>query len=304
MTALASPPATPWAAGRLHGGGSATLLFGRMFEDPVVELTAFRDRQRVLSIASAGDVAMALAAAGHDVSAIDVNPVQIAYVQQRLDGGPVRSGQADRLLAAGRGVLRAAGWSRRRLERLAAMSHPPAQVDEWRRLTSGLSGGALRALLAPSALRLGYRNDFARSIANLRHDLPRRIEHGMAVHGNAQNPWAQLLLTGRWPTPSGAAATPSGAAGSLRLEVADVATHLEGVPAGSYDGFALSNVLDGAPAGYRQRLMAAVDHAAAPGAAVVLRTLATGSVTEAAAAIRDRALLWGGLQISMVGGAR
>lgn len=262
----------------------------------------------MLSIASAGDVAMALAAAGHDVSAIDINPIQIAYVQQRLDGGPVHTGQADRLLAAGRGVLRAAGWSRRRLERLAAMSQPAAQVDEWLRLTSGPSGAALRALLAPSALRLGYRNDFTRSIANLRHDLPRRIEHGMAVHGNAQNPWAQLLLTGRWPTPSAAAATvaatPSGPAGSLRLEVADVATHLEGVPAGSYDGFALSNVLDGAPAGYRQRLRAAIDHAAAPGAVVVLRALATGSVTEAAAAIRDRALLWGGLQISMVGGAR
>lgn len=303
MTALASPPATPWAAGRLHGGGSATLLFGRMFEDPVVELTALRDRPRVLSIASAGDVATALAAAGHDVSAIDINPIQIAYVQQRLDGGPVRTGQADRLLAAGRGVLRAAGWSRRRLERLAAMSDPAAQVDEWRRLTSGPSGAALRALLVPSALRLGYRDDFARSIANLRHDLPRRIEQGMAVHGNAQNPWAQLLLTGRWPTPY-AAATPRRAVGSLRLEVADVATHLEGVPAGSYDGFALSNVLDGAPAGYRQRLMAAVDHAAAPGAVVVLRTLATGSVSEKAAAIRDRALLWGGLQISMVGGAR
>ena len=257
----------------------------------------------MLSIASAGDVAMALTAAGHDVSAIDINPIQIAYVQQRLDGGPVRSGQADRVLAAGRGVLRAAGWSRRRLERLAAMSDPAAQVDEWRRLTSGPSGAALRALLVPSALRLGYRDDFARSIANLRHDLPRRIEQGMAVHGNAPNPWAQLLLTGRWPTPS-AAATPRRAVGSLRLEVADVATHLEGVPAGSYDGFALSNVLDGAPAGYRQRLMAAVDHAAAPGAVVVLRTLATGSVSEKAAAIRDRALLWGGLQISMVGGAR
>lgn len=298
MTALATPPATPWATGRLHGGGGLTLLFGRMFEDPLVELEAFSGRSRILSIASAGDVAMALAEAGHLVTAVDINPAQVAYVRDRLDGGPTRPGQADRLLAAGRTALRVAGWSRTRLERLSAMDDPEAQVAAWRSLTSGPSGLALRALLAPSALRLGYRDDFARSIANLRHDLPLRIERRLGAHSNADNPWARLLLTGRWPEDR---PSPSVAPGAVELVVDDVAAHLEAAPAGSYDGFALSNVLDGAPASYRPRLVAALRAAGVPGSVVVLRTLATAtSPDDAAAAHRDRALLWGGLVISTV----
>jgi hypothetical protein len=298
MTAVAPAPTTPWSAGRLRGGGAATLLFGRMFEDPAIELEAFGQRRSVLAIASAGDVPMALAAAGHHVTAVDINPAQIDYASARLAGGPPRAGQADRVMAAGRAALRPAGWSRRRLEALRAMDDRDEQVAEWRRLTSGASGAALRALLAPAALKLGYRGAFARPAATLRRQVPDRIERGMALHPNATNPWAGLLLTGRWPDDE---PDPAWRNGTIDLAVADVAAHLEEVRAGTYDAFTLSNVLDGTPDEYGRRLFEALRHAGRPGAVVVLRTLlAPASPAEAEAATRDRALLWGGIRITTV----
>ncbi|HEV7758334.1 MAG TPA: DUF3419 family protein [Acidimicrobiales bacterium] len=291
-----SAPTTPWAAGRLGRRGRPALLFGTMYEDAAIEAGAFRGRERVLAIASAGDVALALAAAGHVVTAVDVNPVQIAYVGERLWGGPRRPGQADRLLALGRRVLAPAGWHRGRLARLSALDAGAEQVAEWHRLTTGVSGAALRALLAPAALGLGYRRPFAALAGPLAHDLPARIERGLARHPNRGNPFAPLLFTGRPPAPVG---LDGAAARAVTLVVDDVAAHLEAVPPRSYDAFALSNVLDGAPAGYRHRLRAAVRRAAAPGAVVVLRTLLpASSAAPAAAAERDRSLIWGGLTIA------
>lgn len=271
-----------------------------MYEDPAIELQAFRDQPRVLAVASAGDTALALARAGHLVTAVDINPAQAAYASDRVGGGPPRRGQADRLLALGRLSLRPAGWTRSRLDALAAMTDRPSQVVEWRHLTSGLSGAALRALFAPAMLRLGYRADFARSAASLHRQLPRRIERGMTVHANASNPWARLLLTGAWPERPEAPGIGTGP-GSVVVHVDDVASHLEAVPSGTYDALALSNVLDGAPAHERSRLVAAARHAGAPGAVVVLRTLLRAPDASAAAtAATDRALIWGGITTSTV----
>ncbi|WP_354644728.1 DUF3419 family protein [Kitasatospora camelliae] len=96
---------TPWSEGRLLAGpaGRPRILFGRMYEDPAVELAAFPPGSRVLCIASAGDTAAALAAAGHEVTALDLNPAQLAYARARLEGGaPARTGTAERLTGATR----------------------------------------------------------------------------------------------------------------------------------------------------------------------------------------------------------
>lgn len=287
--------ANPWTGGRLGRRGGATLLFGRMYEDSTVELEALGGCRAILAVASAGDTAIALAGAGNEVTAVDINPVQVAYLGRRLAGGPAEIGQADRILAAGRQLLRPAGWTRDRLERLCALLDCQAQVAAWRRLTSGASGAALKAALAPSALRFGYQSTFARAAVGLGAVLPGRIDAALAIHPCRTNPWAHLLFTGAWPEPD---FDPDRVRERIELVTGDVATHLEAVEPGRYDGFSLSNVLDGAPAGYRRRLVAALQSKAKPGAPVVLRTLGPPlSPADARAAQRDRALIWGGITI-------
>ena len=89
---------TAWEAGALGGPARRRgVLFGRMYEDVTIEQKAFRGRERVFAIASAGCTALALAG-HHEVVACDINPVQLEYARRRLAGAPIESGAAERVM--------------------------------------------------------------------------------------------------------------------------------------------------------------------------------------------------------------
>jgi hypothetical protein len=291
-------PTTPWRHGHLGGPSRPPRLeFGRMYEDPAIELLALEGAVRVLAVASAGDVALALARRGHRVTAIDVNPAQVAYLKARLGGAPVRRGGADRLLAAGRAVLRAAGWRPPLLDAFCRLDDPAAQREVWR---TELATPPVRWLLAlalgPAALRLAYSAAFVRAVPrDLGAALLQRVEAGIGRHPNRSNPWAHLILRGRWPLDEPRPPGP----GLVQVVTGELADHLESVPPRTYQGFALSNVLDGPGSAYRARLCRAVRVAAAPGAPVVLRTLGTPpSPADASRALLDRSLIWGAVTVT------
>ena len=108
------------------------------------------------------------------------------------------------------------------------------------------------------------------------------------MHPNRSNPYARALLLGdrseTSPSPPGA----------VRFLCADAAAFLESCAPHSFDGFTLSNILDGAPTSYRERLFAAVRRAGTPESVVVLRSFAEPRQPSAVnQAQRDRSILWG-----------
>jgi hypothetical protein len=121
-----------------------------------------------------------------------------------------------------------------------------------------------------------------------------RMERGFARHANAENPYARLLLLGESSDPCARVSR----AAALRFVAGDAASVLEACAPGSFAGFALSNILDGAKAAYRSRLAAAVRRAATSEAVVVQRSFAEQpSETAVNHAAEDRSLLWGQVSI-------
>ncbi len=280
-----------WARGRLDGRrGPSRLLFGSMFEDASIELAAFAPGGRVFCIASAGCTAMKLAP-HHPVVAVDINPVQLAYAARRFAGAARARGRADHVMAVGRVLVSVAGWRRSRLRAFLDLEDPSEQAAFWRRhLDTPRFRFALDALLSVASLRIAY-------APRLLDFLPRhlaavmraRMERGFSRHPNRANPYARELLLGDSPDEG-----PPVEAKTVRLVHSDAAAYLERSPAGSFDGFSLSNILDGADESYARRLFAAVRGAAAPGAVVVRRSFAEAdpaATTNRAA--EDRAMIWG-----------
>lgn len=292
MTALADD--TPWAGGRFdQRTGPRRLLFGRMYEDPEVELRAFAAGEPVFCIASAGDTAFALAAR-HPVVAVDINPVQLDYARRRLAGAPARTGSAEKLLGIGRALLPLAGWHRRDLETFLAFDAVEPQLAFWReRLDTRRFRVGLDVLLSVTGLRSVYASPFLAVLpAHFGRVMRARMERCFARHPNASNPYARALLLGEW---SSAGSSPQHA---VELVCADAAAYLEACEPGSFGGFTLSNVLDGAPPGYRARLLAAADRAARPRAVRVLRSFGEPSATsDGNRAAEDRSMLWGIVEV-------
>ena len=285
---------TPWVRGRFDNRvASQRLLFGHMYEDVAVEERAFASGDRLFCIASAGDTALALAER-HSVVAVDINPVQLAYARSRLAGAPARTGSAERLVGFGRALLPLAGWRRARVEEFLALNSPAAQVSFWhayldtRRFRVGVD-----LLLSVTGLRRVYASPFLSILP--RHFgavMRRRMERCFARHPNATNPFARALLLGEYPE----VPRPQH---RLELVCADAAEYLESAPAGSFDGFTLSNVLDGAPAAYRARLLAAVKRTAKIGARLVLRSFAEPTASSTTnIAEDDRSMLWGSVDVT------
>lgn len=283
--------ATAWERGRFDARtGPSRLLFGRMHEDASIELGAFRPGGRVFCIASAGCTAMALSTR-HEVVAADINPVQVAYARRRFAGEAGSPGAAERMMSFGRRLAPMAGWRTARVETFLDLADPVEQVAYWRRhLDTARLRAAMDVLLSPAVLGLFYARPLLRSLPpRFGRVLRGRMERCFGRHPNRDNLHARALLLGDLsdaPTPDEARA--------IRLVHADAATCLEREPPESFDGFTLSNILDGAGEAYRQRLSAAVRRAARPGALAVLRSFAeplSPSTTNRAA--EDRAMLWG-----------
>jgi S-adenosylmethionine:diacylglycerol 3-amino-3-carboxypropyl transferase len=289
---LTSPPTgTAWTRGRFDARrAESQVLFGRMYEDAAIELKAFQPGGRVFCIASAGCTAMKLAPR-HDVVAVDINPAQLAYARRRFAGDIGFSGTAERLMAVARAGAPLVGWWPSRLQRFLDFDDPDVQLPYWRRhLDNWRFRSAFDGLLSVTALGVVYARPFLEFLPRrlgviMRH----RMERCFARHPNRSNPYARALLLGDLgvePTPAGAE--------HIRLVHADAAGYLEGEPAMSFDGFTLSNVLDGADRFYRRRLFAAVKRAARPGAMTVLRSFAEpAKVVAGNHAADDRAMLWG-----------
>jgi S-adenosylmethionine:diacylglycerol 3-amino-3-carboxypropyl transferase len=294
---MSQPMSTPWERGRLDARRAPPdLLFGWMYEDWAIELELFAPASRVFAIASAGCTAMALAARGMTLIAVDINPAQVAYVRARLAGAPRTPGVIERKLARLRRALRWLGPREADLRAFLALDGPAEQRRVFRQqIARPLLRAILRAALHPLTLRLVYAPAFLRALPP-RFDriLFHRLERGFATHPNRTNPYAWRLLLGSDPPGVDPEVPPP--TGVQVLE-ADAVAFLEQAPPASFDAFTLSNILDATGADYRRRLFAAVARAAAPGAIAVLRSFGEPQTEEARnLALRDRALLWGSIE--------
>jgi S-adenosylmethionine:diacylglycerol 3-amino-3-carboxypropyl transferase len=282
---------TAWETGRLDSGrGPPRVLFGRMYEDPAIERAAFAPGGRVFCIASAGCTAMSLAP-HHDVVAVDINPAQLDYAAQRIAGAPMVRGTAEHLMRLGRALLPLAGWGHPALRTFLDLDDPATQREFWKaRLDTRRFRGGLDALLSVTSLRAAYAPRLLASLPDRFGAVMRaRMERCFGTHPNRTNPWARALLAGEWTDEP-----PPPEARAIRLVQSDAAAFLEQSPPGSFDGFTLSNILDGADDAYRRRLLHAVVRSAAPGAMVVLRSFGepAGDLLSNRAA-DDRSILWG-----------
>jgi S-adenosylmethionine:diacylglycerol 3-amino-3-carboxypropyl transferase len=288
---------TAWHSGRLGSiGGPSRLLFGETYEDAEIERAAFTGRRRVFCIAAAGTTALRLADE-HEVVACDINSTQLAYAERRAAGGRPEKGDVERALSVARAFMPLIGWRARVVRDFLVLSDAAEQAAYWKtHLDTRRFRMAFDTLLARPILRALYAPPFLTFLpARFGAAVRKRLERGFALHGNAGNPFARVLLLGE---PAGATAPRKP---DIRFVLADAASFLETCPAGSFDAFALSNILDGASPAYRSRLSQAVRHAAAPDAMVVLRSFADPvRDLHTNRAAFDRSLLWGIVEVRPV----
>lgn len=287
---------SPWRRGPFRVK-SNQITFGQNYEDSRIELRVFPQNSRVFSIAGAGYTARVLAGVGHRVTAVDIDPRQLAYSKSRAEGEPSRMGAVERVLALGRRLAALAGWNRGKLEAFLNLSDCARQTEYWDRwLDTPLWRTAVDTLLSPSLLSLYYAGPFVASLPReFGRQIRQRLRRCWASHPNRSNPYAASLLLGEPLTDPDPPLTP------IQFVCADAADFLESAPRSSFDAFALSNIGDGAQREYLHRLRSAIQHAAAPHAIIVSRTFAE-PVSDAAEnwAALDRSTLWGVVDVRSV----
>jgi S-adenosylmethionine:diacylglycerol 3-amino-3-carboxypropyl transferase len=294
-------PTTPWAAGRVDGREiPPELLFGQMYEDARIEERAFTKGSRVFAIASAGCTALALARRGDVVTAVDINPAQCEYVRARCRGRGAELGSIDRVLAAARGALRWIGLRKEDLDAFLSLEDPREQIRYWREHLDNFAWRtALACTLNPLTLRAAYSSEFIRALPpRFAVVFRERLERGFARHPNRTNAFAWRMLAGSNPPEYREIYQPEPC---VRVICSDAANYLETCEPASFDAFTLSNILDGAPPQYSERLFKAMKRAAAPGARYVLRGLTEpASQQEASLATEDASMLWGLVRVGEV----
>jgi len=289
-----------WKHGRFSGAcNGQRLLFGHMYEDPAVERRIFPKGSRVFCIASAGCTAIALSE-DYDVTAVDINPVQLEYAKSRAEGAAAKGGTAERVLQIGRQLVRAVGWNRETIDPFLEATDIEEQLGIWRsELRTRRFEALLRVVLSKSCLRTIYSGA-------LLHQLPDRFDRIMlgrmercfSVHPNGKNPYVRLLFQG-----VAAEEPPRRASRPIQFFHADAVDFLEQCQPGSFDGFTLSNILDGADNIDRARLMKAVRRAGTLGSRCVLRSFAQPDDIPPCLNLTgaDRSFLWGSIQAPVLG---
>src|SRR5260370_13456125 len=230
-----------------------------MYEDHSVEVEIFGAelKQGIFCIACAGCTGIAVAAAGESVTAVDINPTQISYVRSRLEGGDIEEGAADRLLARGRKLLWLLGWRNLLLRQFLAMEDLQEQSAFWQsRLDTARWRVTVDRLLHPWLLQTVYRAPFVRVLPpNFGSRIRARMERCWKAHPNRSNPYGLRLLLVTYAETS---VKTVNFQNPVDLVSSYAASLLQSCAPGTFDGFSLSNILDGAPAGYRNRLLTSV----------------------------------------------
>jgi len=301
LTMKTATSETAWESGRLDSlSGNKRLLFGQMYEDAELDCAVLAGRRRIFCIASAGDTAFALAKA-HEVVACDINLVQLAYAERRFGGAPRTIGDAEKVMRFARAFMPLVGWWPSLVRRFLTLSDPEEQSAFWsRHLNTFRFRLGFDFLFCRPVLRAVYAPEFL-SFAppNFGAVMRGRMERCLRHHSNASNPYARALLLGEFCDAAPEQATKDRY--PVQFVLGDAASTLESCPEGSFDGFTLSNILDGATDSYRLRLSRAVRRAATEDAIVILRSFAEPPADlKQNHASEDRAMLWGVVDIRPV----